>query len=157
MLRTCKCSIVATPAGKKMAFRPGELRKLFTEAADLARDIRISPVTYQVAHKYSIVEPLFCDDLHQFRVINQDSAQLIRKSDNIKAAQDGKIGKKLCVVHPALVRKGKNGGRDIVLVKATILCSFDRPGTRQKKTKQVTASAAVAAAQHATTRDDSRA
>ena len=66
----------------------------------------------------------------------------MRSVDVIHPGPDGKIGRILFIVHHALVKKGKNGGRDITLVKATVLCKFDYPVTRGKKAKRGMAGAA---------------
>ena len=123
------------PVEQRAAFRGQDLRKLFTEAADLATNIRLSPTTYLFSSEHDLGEPLFTGDIQGLKIINQASGQPIRSLDIIEATQDGKIGEKLCVVHPALVRKGKESGDDITLVKPTVLCNFDCPVTRRKKTK----------------------
>lgn len=126
------------PADQKAAFHSQELRKFFAEAADLAKNVRLSPATYYYQCRCNVGASFFGPGNHDFKIIDQASAQLVRTSDTFKVTtRDGRIGEMLCVVQPALVRKGKNGGRDITLVKATILCNLDHPVVRRKKTKQV--------------------
>lgn len=131
------------PADQTMAFRSEELRNVFRDAADLAKNIRLSQANYQYVGSCKTGETLFLDEVRRFKIIDQTSAQPVRNSDTMTGRQDGRIGEKLCVVQPALVRKGKNGGRDITLVKATILCNFDHPVVRPKKTKKVALDAAA--------------
>jgi hypothetical protein len=118
------------PADQTMAFRSEGLRNVFRDAADLARNIRLSQANYQYAGSCNTVETLFLDEVRRFQIIDQASAQPVRTSDTVTGRRDGRIGEKLCVVQPALVRKGKNGGRDITLVRATILCNLDQPVVR---------------------------
>ena len=114
------------------------LRKIFSEAADLAKNMRIAPSTYVFASDYDIGGPLSLDDSVKFKIIDQATAQHLRSSDLMKATPDGRVGQKLCVIHPGLVRKGQNDGREIVLVKPTILCKFDHHLGRRRKIKQAT-------------------
>jgi hypothetical protein len=124
-------------ADQTMAFRSEKLRNVFRDAADLAKTTHLSRANYQYAGSCSTGETLFWDEFRRFKIIDQANAQPIRNSDTMAARRDGRIGEKLRMVQPALVRKGKNGGRDITLFKATILCNFDHPVVRRKKTKKV--------------------
>lgn len=130
-----KLLVSLLPANQRTTFRRQDLRKLFSEAADLATNIRLSPATYLFACNYGEGNPLYLGENRAFKIINQASGQPIRSSDVFKSNQDGKIGEKLCLIHPALVRKGKESGRDVNLVKATMLCSFDYLMARRRKTK----------------------
>lgn len=123
------------PTDQRATFRGQELRKLFTEAAELATNIRLSPTSYTFNSDYVAGGPLFMGEIREMRIINEASGQPIRSLDVVKKAHDGRIGIKLCLLHPALVRKSKESGRDVTLVKATMLCNFDHPVTRRRKTK----------------------
>ena len=125
------------PVEQKATFRSQELRNIFEAAADLAKNIRLSPAAYRYQHRCSVGEPLLRQQMNGFKVIDQATAQLIRPSDTFKANRDGRVGGMLCVVQPGLVRMGQNGGRNITLVKATILCRLDHPVVRAKKVKKI--------------------
>ncbi len=138
------------PLEHKPSFRSQELRDIFEEAANLAKNIRLSPAAYQYQICCNIGGPLFGQQMDGFKAIDQATSQLIRPSDVFKATQDGRVGEMLCVIQPGLVREGQNGGRNITLVKATVLCRFDHPVVRRRKAKKITGEALDATAQHKT-------
>lgn len=127
------------PAGQKTNFRLDRLLKIFEEASDLAHEMRLSPRSYafDIAFRFSASNRdrvLFYGDMAKYRIINTATCQALRKSDLVAVAQDGRIGEKLCVVHPALVlRRGIEQG-NIVLTKATILARLDYPVNRPQQT-----------------------
>ena len=45
----------------------------------------------------------------------------------IDVDEDGRAGEKLCVVHPALIHRGRHGKADKTLVEAMLLVKLDRP------------------------------
>lgn len=136
------------PVEHKTTFRSQELRSIFEEAADLAKNIRLSPASYQYQTRCKVGEPLFGQQMDGFKVIDQANSQLIRPSDTFKVNWDGRVGKILCMVQPALVRKGQNGCRNITLVKAVILCRFDHAVVRRRKAKKITSEPLDSTAQH---------
>lgn len=140
---------VRVPADQALTFRSQELRDIFTEAAELAKNIRLSTAVYEYRYSCKMGEALFLHEIQDFNVLDRSTAQLLRSSDMIQAGPDSRIGEKLCMIHPAFVRKGKNGGRDITLVKATILCGFDQP-IHRRRTKKATSDGETAHAQHKT-------
>ncbi|KAF7511580.1 hypothetical protein GJ744_004168 [Endocarpon pusillum] len=125
------------PAEQKASFRSQELRNIFEEGADLAKNIRLSPAAYRYQNYCNVGEPLLGQQMDGIKVVDQATAQLIRPSDTFIANRDGRVGEMLCVIQPGLVRMGRNGGRNITLVKATILCRFDHPVVRRRKAKKI--------------------
>jgi hypothetical protein len=129
------------PEAARRGFDADGLAHLVKDSANIASDIRLCPTTYRfIAHlePRNAAEPtaLYEQDMGRYNLIDQAKSQPVQSTDVINAVPDGKIGTLRCVIHHALVRKGKAGGRDITLVKPTILCSFDSPVTRRKRVKQ---------------------
>jgi hypothetical protein len=129
------------PEAAQRDFDAEGLAHLVKTSDSLASNIRLCPTTYRfIAHfePRNAAEPtaLYEQDMERCKLIDQAKSQPVRSTDVINAGPDGKIGTLRCVVHHALVRKGKSGGRDITLVKPTILCSFDSPVTRRKRARQ---------------------
>ena len=128
------------PDDQKANFRFAGLVTIFKDAADLAHQIQLSPQSYgyETAFRYSDPNStwvLFNNERTEYKIINAANSQPIRDSDIIEAGPNGRIGKKLCVIHPALVRRGQGERGDIVLTKATILASLDKPISRPQRAK----------------------
>jgi hypothetical protein len=126
------------PKDKRTSLRTDGLLKVLQESMSLASNIRLCPTTYRFSWTFEPADSttptaLYTKDVERFNIIDQAKAQSIRGGDLIKPGPGGRIGDLMCVVHPELVRKGKNGGQDITLVKATILCEFVYPVTRRRK------------------------
>lgn len=137
-LAITKVLILFLPDGQEPVLNSESLSDIFREAADLAQQIRLSPQPYQfvIDFRYSDFNRdriLFETERAKYRIINAANGQAFRDSDIVEAGYNGRIGKKLCVVHPALVRKGEKEGEDVVLTKATILASLDKPIGRPPK------------------------
>lgn len=62
--------------------------------------------------------------------------QPLRDTAIVEAGLNDRVGKRLCIVHPALLRRGGKGRSDIIRTKATILTSLNRPISRPEKTKK---------------------
>ncbi len=126
------------PEDQQANFRFARLLAIFKEAADLAHQIQLSPHKYGYEAAFGYRDPnrdriLFDGDRKEYKIINAANAQPIRDSDIIKAGPNGRIGKKLCVIHPALVRRREGDRQDTVLNKATILARLDAPVTRPQR------------------------
>jgi hypothetical protein len=74
-------------------------------------------------------------DRAKYRIINAANRQPLRDTDIVEAGPNDRVGKRLCIVHPALLRNGGKWRSDIIVTKATILASLDRPISRAEKTK----------------------
>lgn len=112
--------------------RLDRLLEIFKEASDLAHEMRLSPQPYafDIAFRYSASNRnrfLFDGEIDKYRIINTATCQPLRDDDLVTAARDGRFGQKLCVVHPALVRRSGIEQGDTILTKATILVSLDLP------------------------------
>lgn len=126
------------PNDQRKNFRFDSLMEIFNEAAELAHQIRLSPQPYGYEIAFGYNEPnrdrvLFNDDRAKYKIINAANSQPIHDSDIIEAGPNGRIGKKLCVIHPALVRRGQGERGDMVLTQATILASPDKPISRPQR------------------------
>jgi hypothetical protein len=113
---------------------------MFREAADLAYEIRLSeqPHKFDIASRWSELNRdrvLFNKDRAKSRIINVANRQPLRDTDIVEAGLNDRVGKRLCIVHPALLRRGGKGRSDIIRTKATILTSLNRPISRSEKTK----------------------
>lgn len=65
------------------------------------------------------------------------------------AGSNGRVGKRLCVIHPALSRKSGTEQADIVLTKAIILVAFDLPiGCPQNITEHPKVEVKIGAGRH---------
>lgn len=126
------------PVEHRIFFRSQELRNIFEEAADLAKNVRLSPAAYRYQFRSKVGEPVFGHQMDVFKAVDEATAQLIRSSDILKADRDGRVGEMLCIIQPGMMRKGQNGGRNVTLVKATILCRFDHAVARRRKIKKST-------------------
>jgi hypothetical protein len=128
------------PETARQTFHSKGLANLVRDSATLASNIRLCPTTYRLIEQFeprNAAEPtaLYKEDIERYKLIDQAKSRPVRSTDVINAGPDGKIGTLRCVVHHALVRKGKNGGRDITLAKPTFLCNFDSPVTERKRSR----------------------
>lgn len=117
------------------------LMEIFKEAADLAHQIRLSPQPYQFEidfrhSDFNRDRVLFETERATYKIINAANGQALRDSEILEAGSNGRVGKKLCVIHPALVRKSEKDHEDVVLTKATILASLDKPIGRPQKIEE---------------------
>jgi len=106
--------------------------EIFKDAAELAHQIRLSPQLYNFVTAFRCTDSnrdrvLFDEDKAKYKLINAANCQPLRDSDITEAGLNGRIGRKLCVIHPALVRSGGTERDDITLTKATILATLDHP------------------------------
>ena len=130
------------PSNSEVDFDVQECHKIIAAAADLAHNIRMSTVSYTYG---TILEPaapvdqrfMFIDEVKTFTVINSSTGQPLKASSMFDTAQDGKIGEKLCVLHPALTRRGTGGGEDITIIKATVVVKFDQEVKKMTKKRKV--------------------
>ncbi|ERF70435.1 hypothetical protein EPUS_04713 [Endocarpon pusillum Z07020] len=126
------------PDDQKANFRFAGLMTIFKDAADLAHQIQLTPQSYGYDTAFWYSDPnsarvLFDDERREYKIINAAYSQPIRDNDIIEVGPNGRIGKKLCVIHPALVRRGQGERGDMVLTQATILASLDKPISRPQR------------------------
>ncbi|KAF7513227.1 hypothetical protein GJ744_010623 [Endocarpon pusillum] len=128
------------PDEQKANFRFAALAAIFKDSADLAHQIQLSLQSYgyETAFRYSDPDStrvLFKNERTEYEITNTANSQPIRDSDIVEAGPNGRIGKKLCVIHPALVRRGRGERADMVLTQTTILASLDKPVSRPPRAK----------------------
>jgi hypothetical protein len=112
--------------------------ELFKDAAELAHQIRLSPRLYNFVTDFRSNDSnrkrvLFEEDKAKYRIINAANCQPLRDSDIIEVGPNGRIGQKLCVIHPSLIRSGGTERNDMTLTKATILATLDHPIRRPQQ------------------------
>ena len=73
------------------------------------------------------------NDLDTYRLVNAETGSEIHNPGMIDVDEDGRAGEKLCVVHPALIHRGRHGKADKTLVEAMLLVKLDRPLLRKSK------------------------
>ena len=108
--------------------------------AELAHNIRLSPFSYDFPASFKPNDSaksrvLRSEDLGKYKLMDAQTGQPIRGPSSVVVGKDGRAGEKLCVIQPALVRRGINGAKDVTLVKATVLASFDSPTLRRGKAR----------------------
>jgi hypothetical protein len=124
--------VLFLPEDQREKFQCESLMELFKDAAELAYQIRLSPQLYDFVTPFRCSDSnrdrvLFDEDKVKYKIINAANCQPLRDSDIIETGLNGRIGKKLCVIHPALVRNGGTKRDDTTLTKATILATLDHP------------------------------
>jgi hypothetical protein len=102
-------------------------------------DSRLSSIDFVVRsdRPKALRAALYPVDRERFEIIDQARGLPLKSTEIVEEAPDGSIGEKLCVIFPALVRKGSDNGRDIVLVKATILAALHGPVIRRRTRKPI--------------------
>ena len=128
-------------------FDAGVCRKTITRAADLAHNIRLSTTEYRFEFHFDPKTPskdrvFFIQDLDRFNVVDCKTAQPLPRSSSVNADENGRVGEMISTIHPALQRKGHNGGEDLELIKATVLVRFDREVQRAAKKRKASQHAA---------------
>ena len=126
------------PGSTRNSFQLAECQEIVSEAADFGDNIRLSAAAYQflydfVPKSHPESRVLYLADFQKFKVIDQASGQPVRGSTIAVVDGRARVGEKLCVIHPALIRQGRGGDKDVLLVKATILVKLDRPVVRKGK------------------------
>jgi hypothetical protein len=129
--------VLFLPHFQRADFNIQGLRDIFKEASELAHQICLSPQPYafEIAFHCSDPDPrrvLIETERTKYRIINAATCQPLRESDIVTVSPKGRVGKKLCVIHPALTRRGENEKENTILTKATILASLDYPIGRPK-------------------------
>jgi hypothetical protein len=132
------------PSPHRASFSKEQWLKIVTEAAELSRSIRLSPAFYEfeidfVPRDSMHSRVLYGADLERYKAVDNASGQPIRGVKNVVIGINGRIGEKLCVIHPALKRRGKSVEKDVVLVPTTILVKLDLPAIPRGKAKMVSA------------------
>ena len=109
-------------------------------AAGLAVNINSSPSTYRFEYPFFPTHDpstlvLFQRELGIFKVIENVNGHAVRNAGGLIVGADGKIGEKLCVIHPSLIRVGQDGAANLTLEKAMILVKLDHPQSRKRQHK----------------------
>ena len=128
------------PQGRQSDYEVQSFGTLSTECEDLAANIRLSNASYTFIAEFCANNTpesriLYERDLRQYRVLNEATGQPIRGEKSVQVGLDGRVGEKLCVVHPAMVRCGQSGESGLTLIPATILVKLDMPEVRRGKMK----------------------
>jgi hypothetical protein len=129
------------PVDSDKGFHGGECRKMMAAAADLARSIRLSTASYTFQFVHDVDGPksrvMTNAQMAAYDVINAETGLPVRNGSNITVDKDGRVGEKLCIIRPGLVRVCGSGSKDLVLVKPSIIVNFDHKVVRERKKKVV--------------------
>lgn len=96
--------------------------------------INFSPSTYQCEYDFVTQDPakgksLFSREFEDFTIIDANNGQIVRSLVRVREDRAGRMGRKLCAIHPALRREDPSTGITITLVRPTILARVFRNGT----------------------------
>jgi hypothetical protein len=124
------------PGAESQGFNINRCHDLVELAAGLVVSIRSSPSTYRFEYPFFPNDDprtlaLFQRELGIFRMIENVNGHAVRNAGGLIVDADGKIGEKLCVIHPTLIHVGQDGAANLTLEKATILVKLDNPQSRQ--------------------------
>jgi hypothetical protein len=128
------------PDAESQGFNINKCHDLVQLAAGLAVSIRSSPSTYRFEYPFFPNDDpstlaLFEGELGIFKRIENVNGHAVRNAGGLIVGADGKIGEKLCVIHPSLIRMGQDGAANLTLEKATILVKLDHPQSRKGQHK----------------------
>ena len=123
------------PPVEAQCFNVGKCHEIVQLASRLAVSINSSPSTYRFRYPFvSDDEPeilaLFEGEVGIFKVTESVNGHPVRNASMLTADDNGKIGEKLCVIYPSLIRVGHNGAADLTIEKAAILVMLDHPQSR---------------------------
>jgi len=112
--------------------------RIVIPAFELARNLRMSSAGYYFSPKpgelfNQLPRPLVKEDLGSYSMIDVVEDRPVKNSTILYYHDDGTFGEGLCVLHPALVRHGKD--REIVIRKPVILVKLHRPASKRKGSK----------------------
>ena len=104
---------------------------LIGQAAKLADCIRSSSTNYRFQYPFLPREdgqsiPLESEEVANFVIMDERSGRVIRNERHLPSGLSGRIGDKLCVVYPALLRMGRHREEAITVTKSLIIVRLDR-------------------------------
>ena len=106
----------------------------------MAATINSLPTEYRFEYLFAPREiglghSITAKEWHLFNCIDLQTGRKIRSLDTVQVGEGDKIGRKLCTLSPALVRKADGETRELVLKKADLLVQLDHPLGKTKKRK----------------------
>lgn len=107
-------------------------------AIQVSTNMRMSTTTYRMTSRMAGKHPdqastMFVHELQRCHMMDLASQKVIRPDSALKVAEDGRIGEQMLVLQPALLRIQKEGGKNLVLCKPTMLVRLDEPMGRRNK------------------------
>ena len=130
----------AVPANTDFEAGLRECHQIVSDAGVLARNMRLTTSQYGFDFDANPTDAgdkraLYHSDIKNYKIIDCATGEQLLNSHTVEQDDAGKVGERVCTVHPALIRWGVAGGGDLVLVSATILVNFDRQVRRAPKVK----------------------
>lgn len=139
-----RCIDAAAPGTTDQACQE-RCREAVENSVRLAHEMQLNMATY---HGTSFTDSgpgsrlLYGREMQEHKFIDAKTGQMLRRSAIKEHAEDTIIGEKIRNVFPALVRKSPKKGRELILVKETILVHiYDE--FLQKKQKRTEAGASL--------------
>lgn len=130
----------AIPENDPKKWNSSKLHALTKEAETLSVDIRTAHGSYFFDYEFvpnvsDNERILFAKDVAKYHIIDVATGQNHLSSASVRQNNIGRVGLKLCTIHPALRKYGKN--REVITVeKATVLVRFDHPVVRRGHAKE---------------------
>ncbi|KAL9131975.1 MAG: hypothetical protein Q9175_006635 [Cornicularia normoerica] len=98
----------------------------------LATALRLSTTDYRLIFHPVTRDPSKSTTAHHYEIQNTSmidiaTHKIIRPDSVLKIGEDGRIGEKMLVVSPAVVRDQKDGNGRVMVCKPTVLVKLDEP------------------------------
>ncbi|KIW19846.1 hypothetical protein PV08_00421 [Exophiala spinifera] len=135
-----ECLEFVVPAAHQDVEMEDELHKIVSMAADLAKNIRINMAEYAFdfpldAECGAEERVMMADDMKNYSIIDSNTGFPLRASSKVIADQGGRVGEKLSLIFPGLVRRDTQQDKRIELCKPVIVVKFDHTIPRGGKPK----------------------
>ena len=116
-------------------------KQIILPATDLATMMRLSMTDYEVVSRMVETKPddevvVHHSEIQHYQMVDCATHKIIRPDSVLKIGEEGRVGRELLTVTPALMRTRNDGVHRVVICKPTILVKLDEPmGKRSKGIK----------------------
>ena len=106
-------------------------KQVVLPAVSLSTAIRVSMEDYHFVPRLFCKAPetaniIYHNEIQHYQLIDNGTHKIIKPDSSLKINEDGRIGNKLLIVSPALLRK-KDSDHSVIISKPTILIKLDQP------------------------------